>query len=82
MGTGMQRREPGRELLNVGDVATLLGISRRHVWSLRATGRLPAPIRLGRSTRWVEGELRRWLAAGAPPRAEWGAKKRMGREKR
>jgi len=36
-------------------------------------GRTPAPIRLGRSTRWNLDECRRWLAAGAPSRERWEA---------
>ncbi len=46
-------------------VAKLLSISERHVWALSASGRLPPPIRLGRSVRWNRAELQDWLAAGA-----------------
>ncbi len=58
--------EPFRWTLSVADVATLLGISERHLWTLNATGRLPAPIRLGKAVRWSTAELRDWLQAGAP----------------
>jgi len=34
------------------------------------------PVRLGRKVLWVTDELRRWLAAGAPPRLRWEAIKR------
>ena len=59
--------------LPAADVAKLLGISLRHLHSLNATGRLPRPIRLGRSVRWRTDELREWLAAGAPPRDRFEA---------
>lgn len=59
--------------LSAGEAAQLLGISVRHLWALNAAARLPRPIRFGRSVRWSLDELRAWLAAGAPERAEWEA---------
>jgi excisionase family DNA binding protein len=53
------------------DVAKLLGISKRHVSALNATGRIPRPVRLGRAVRWRAHEIRDWLAAGAPSRERW-----------
>jgi predicted DNA-binding transcriptional regulator AlpA len=60
-----------RLALPAADVAKLLGISQRHLHNLNATGRLPRPIRLGRSTRWRVDELRDWLNAGCPARDKW-----------
>jgi prophage regulatory protein len=57
--------------LPASDVAKLLNISTRHLWSLNSSGRLPRPIRFGRTTRWRADELRAWLDAGAPPRDQW-----------
>ena len=51
--------------------AELLSISERHLWTLHSSGRLPAPVRLGRAVRWRREELEQWLAAGAPPRDQW-----------
>lgn len=62
-----------RLALPAGDVASLLGISLRHLRALDASGRLPRPVRLGRAVRWNRAELRAWLDAGCPPRAEWEA---------
>ncbi len=59
--------------LPAADVAKLLTISERHLWALHSSGRLPRPIRLGRSVRWNHDELRRWLDAGCPDRATWEA---------
>ena len=55
------------------EVASVLGISRAHVWKLASSGRLPKPIRLGRAVRWPRKDLEEWLAAGAPPRDRWEA---------
>jgi excisionase family DNA binding protein len=63
--------ETDRLALNAEEVAKLLGISSRHLWALNSSGRLPRPIRLGRSVRWRIEELRAWLAAGAPVRDRW-----------
>ncbi|MEI8019560.1 MAG: helix-turn-helix domain-containing protein [Schlesneria sp.] len=56
-------------------VAKLLNVSVRHVNALNASGRLPKPIRLGRSVRWQVAEVRAWLNAGAPNREAWEASK-------
>jgi prophage regulatory protein len=53
------------------EAAKMLGISPRHFRSMNASGRLPAPIRLGRSPRWAVDELRAWLLAGSPSREKW-----------
>ncbi len=57
--------------MSAGDAAKLLDISPRHLAKLYASGRLPAPVRLGRAVRWRSDELRDWLAAGCPPRDRW-----------
>lgn len=47
-------------LLNIHQVAKLLGISPRHVWNLLERGEFPKPRRLGRSCRWSAEKLRAW----------------------
>ena len=65
--------ESERLALPAADVAKLLGISQRHLHTLNASGRLPRPIRFGRSVRWIHFELCAWLSAGAPARDKWEA---------
>lgn len=56
------------------EAARMLGISRAHLYNLRASGRLgPRAIRLGRSVRFEVAEIRAWIAAGAPPADRWAA---------
>ena len=72
--TNIQATE--RLLLPARAVAELLGISTRQVWSLKATGQLPQPLRLRRSVRWRCDKLITWLDAGCDMRqfgAEGGA---------
>jgi predicted DNA-binding transcriptional regulator AlpA len=52
------------ELVSCRVVAGLLGVSQRQVCKLAACGRMPRPIKLGRSTRWRLHELRTWIASG------------------
>ena len=53
-------------LLAVKDVAALLGVSARHVWRMNADGRLPPPVRFGRSIRWRNTDVASWIDAGCP----------------
>lgn len=69
---------PSEEALAITaeELAELLGISKRHLWSLNAKAKLPRPVRLGRSVRWSLPEVRDWLAAGAPDREAWERSRR------
>jgi predicted DNA-binding transcriptional regulator AlpA len=53
-------------LLDAKQVAGLLRISSRLVWGMRSGGRLPAPVRLGKATRWRASDIRRWVEEGCP----------------
>ncbi len=48
-------------LLKDEEVASLLGISRRSVWRLVSSGRLPEPVRLGGSVRWRYQDIADWV---------------------
>jgi excisionase family DNA binding protein len=54
-------------LLDVREVASLLGVSPRSVWEWSDSGQIPKPISLGRLRRWRRMDLEDWLrqAAGA-----------------
>jgi len=63
--------------LTNAELAKSLGISPRHLYTLDRSGRIgPAAIRLGHSVRWPRSEIEAWLAAGAPDRQAWEARKR------
>lgn len=48
-------------LLTVKEVAYLLSLSERTVWTRSGTGELPRPITIGRSKRWVRKEIENFL---------------------
>ena len=69
----------GALALSAGEFAEKLGVSERHIWRLHVIGKLPKPIRLGKSVRWLVSEINRWLEAGAPDRKTWEATKEIKR---
>lgn len=57
------------------DLARLLGVSLRQIWRLNSAGKLPKPIRLGGSVRWLRKEIEAFVEAGCPDRAQWESMK-------
>ena len=75
----------GRKLRNVDAADNALLLTARHAagmcgkslrtWrSWDAAGRIPRPVRIGRSTLWRVDELREWVAVRCPRREEWEAR--------
>ncbi|GMU34161.1 MAG: hypothetical protein AMXMBFR20_20330 [Planctomycetia bacterium] len=55
-------------LLSIKDVARLLNVSVRHIERLDASGRIPAPKRVGRCKRWLSDDIQNWMIEGCPAR--------------
>lgn len=53
-------------LLDVKQVAGLLGCSQRHIYRLCDSELMPQPIRLRALVRWNRVELEDWVAQGCP----------------
>jgi excisionase family DNA binding protein len=66
---------PDAILITDNEAAALLGVSRAHVHRLRAGGRFPNGIKLGRALRFDRAELTAWVAAGCPEMTMWTAMK-------
>ncbi|GAF85076.1 unnamed protein product [marine sediment metagenome] len=58
-------------LIDVRQVAAIVGCSARHVANLDKTGRILRPLRLGRSVRWDRDAIDRWIDSGCPSRDAW-----------
>jgi predicted DNA-binding transcriptional regulator AlpA len=54
------------QLLDMSEMAAMLKMGPRTLWRFRDSGRLPAPVALGRCIRWRRGDIERWVAAGCP----------------
>jgi predicted DNA-binding transcriptional regulator AlpA len=66
-----QQPPKGRGLLiDTKEVARLLDVSARTVWSMQVGKRLPKPIRIGRAVRWSYDDIKAWVNAGCPAPAE------------
>ncbi len=62
-------------LLTARQSAAACGRSLRCWRSWDSAGRIPRPVRIGRSTMWRAAELAEWTAAGCPERLEWEAQR-------
>lgn len=60
-----------RLLLTARQAALVCGRSLRTWRTWDSAGWTPRPVRIGRSTLWRAEELRLWIEAGCPRRAEW-----------
>ena len=64
-------------LLRVPEAAALCNSAVRTWRTLNAIGKIPRPIRLGRSIYWRPDELKAWVAAGCPDRVTWEAMQQL-----
>ena len=53
-------------LIDSRQVGELLNLSTRTVWRLLSAGKLPQPVRIGRSVRWSRSDIEIWIANGCP----------------
>lgn len=67
------------KLLTAKAVSEMLSLSKRQIFRLNSSGKIPAPVRIGGSVRWVESEIYAWIIAGAPDRRTWNLIKGGGR---
>ena len=59
--------------------AALAGIGRATWHRLRAAGKVPPCVKLGRACRWNRAEIEGWIVAGCPDAATWQAMRKSGR---
>ena len=57
-----------RLLIRKAELAAMLGVGETLIDGLRATGRLPRSMKLGRCRVWSVEVIRRWVKAGMPSR--------------
>ena len=59
------------KLLTAEAVAERLSLSKRQVFRLNSSGRIPKPVRIGGSVRWKSSDILRWIELGCCSRAEF-----------
>jgi predicted DNA-binding transcriptional regulator AlpA len=58
----------------------MLCVGLRTIRAWDASGKLPAPLRIGGRVVWRVSEIRAWLDAGAPDRETWAALRRAAQK--
>ncbi len=66
-----QTHENALQLLTAKDLGKMMRLSKRQIFRLNTSGRLPAPVRIGGAVRWSAQEISRWISAGGPDRKTW-----------
>jgi len=64
-------RQEFRVLVDAKGAGELLRVWPSQIQNFRKLGRLPLPIRLESSVRWIVEELRAWAEAACPSCQEW-----------
>ena len=49
------------KLVTMAFITTFTGLTDKWSYKLTSEGKFPKPIKLGRSSRWRESEVKRWL---------------------
>ena len=58
------------QLIDAEEVGRRLHICRTQVWRMTKDGRLPEPLRLGRSRRWLVSDIDTWIRDLAAAQAD------------
>ncbi|TKJ32305.1 MAG: hypothetical protein CEE38_23395 [Planctomycetes bacterium B3_Pla] len=70
------------QLLKVKEVAAILHVSQRHLWRLKAAGKLPKPVKVGECVRWLLGDVEAWLEMGCPSQRQYENRKAAQRKRK
>ncbi len=67
----MNSLEVTERLLTANEVGRMLSLSKRTIFRHNSSGKIPAPVRIGSSVRWIESEIHAWIRANTPDRRTW-----------
>jgi predicted DNA-binding transcriptional regulator AlpA len=76
----MAEQRTAERLLTAKAVGEMLSLSKRQIFRLNSCGRIPRPLRIGGSVRWVNSTIRSWIALGCPDRQSFEAREGAGNE--
>ena len=77
-GSGI-RRAASPLVVDAMSLASMLGVSLRHIRRLDSSGRIPSAVCIGRAKRWIIREIEAWVEAGSPDRCTWTTIRERGR---
>jgi len=55
-------------LLTATAFGEILCLSKRQIFRLDSSGKIPAPIRINGAVRWRQTDIERWVSMGCPDR--------------
>ena len=55
-------------LLTAKAVGEMLSLSKRTIFRLDSSGRIPAPVRISGSVRWPQSDIEKWISLACPDR--------------
>ena len=61
------------QLLNAKELGAMLHVSQRHVWRMKAAGKLPRPVKVGECMRWSQSDIEAWIEMGTPSQKQFEA---------
>lgn len=60
-------------LLSAKTLGEMLSLSKRQVFRLNSSGKVPAPVRIGGSVRWRQNDIEQWISLDCPERKQFEA---------
>ena len=64
-----------QKLLNAEAVSEKLSLSKRTIFRLDSSGKIPAPVRINGSVRWRESDIENWISMDCPDREIFNIRK-------
>jgi predicted DNA-binding transcriptional regulator AlpA len=56
------------QLLTAKAVGDILSLSKRQVFRLKSSGKIPAHVKINGSVRWRQSDIEHWISLGCPDR--------------
>lgn len=75
----MANQDVTEKLLTAKTLGEALSLSKRTIFRLDSSGRIPKPVRIGGSVRWRQSDIERWISLDCPDRKSFEVLKREGR---
>ena len=71
----MAEQQTTEKLLTAKALGQLLSLSKRQIFRLNSSGKIPRSIRIGGSVRWANSTIESWIGLGCPDRQTFDAMK-------
>ena len=69
------------QLLNAKELGAMLHVSQRHLWRMKAAGKLPKSVKVGECIRWLLSDIETWLEMECPSQRQFADRKTARRKR-